>query len=34
MPVAVTSINSDSAMQQVMQTFDYPPILDLILLFP
>ncbi|XP_071967384.1 MAGUK p55 subfamily member 2 isoform X1 [Engystomops pustulosus] len=33
MPVAVTSINSDSAMQQVMQTFDIPPSSDLDLIF-
>ncbi|XP_044154018.1 MAGUK p55 subfamily member 2 [Bufo gargarizans] len=33
MPVAVPSINSDSAMQQVMQPFDLPPSSDLDLIF-
>ncbi|XP_069809258.1 MAGUK p55 subfamily member 2 isoform X1 [Dendropsophus ebraccatus] len=33
MPVAVPSVNSDSAMQQVMQTFDLPPSSDLDLIF-
>ncbi|XP_069607549.1 MAGUK p55 subfamily member 2 isoform X1 [Ranitomeya imitator] len=33
MPVAIPSINSDSAMQQVMQPFDLPPSSDLDLIF-
>ncbi|XP_066442816.1 MAGUK p55 subfamily member 2 isoform X2 [Eleutherodactylus coqui] len=33
MPVAVPSVTSDSAMQQVMQTFDFPPSSDLDLIF-